>query len=312
VTVTSTVTRTPTVTQTGTPTPTLARIVFSDQAANGLYNLFSMDINGGDVRLLATSAPAANVGLTAWDASPDGRWLVVELDGNPRQLALLRLDGSVPLKSLPAQPAADNDLAAWSPDSQWIVFHSAQDGSLYAIRSDGSDLRRLTNEAVDDTHPSWSPDGQNLIYAAGGDLWTLDTSGLYLPTLTATPNGAPPPAETDIPTPLPAPQKLSYSSSNAEDSPRYSPDGKVVLFARSVDGVWQLFRAVLWQVEALPGANAAGFNQQMPAWSSDGQYVVFVSDRSGTPQIYRIKSDGSGLAQLTAHAVTPIWPVWLP
>ncbi len=36
-----------------------------------------------------------------------------------------------------------------------------------------------------------------------------------------------------------------------------------------------------------------------PAWSPDGRYLVFTSDRSGRPHIYRAKADGTGIERLT-------------
>ena len=36
--------------------------------------------------------------------------------------------------------------------------------------------------------------------------------------------------------------------------------------------------------------------------SPDGQWVVFTSEREGTPDIYRVRVDGSGIERLTDHA----------
>src|SRR4051812_23793456 len=39
-----------------------------------------------------------------------------------------------------------------------------------------------------------------------------------------------------------------------------------------------------------------------PAFAPDGQSIVFTSERGGSPDLYRVKSDGSGLEQLTDDA----------
>lgn len=45
-----------------------------------------------------------------------------------------------------------------------------------------------------------------------------------------------------------------------------------------------------------------------PQWTPDGNTIVFYSDRSGTPQIYTMRADGSGVVQLTFSA----GPNWEP
>ena len=44
-------------------------------------------------------------------------------------------------------------------------------------------------------------------------------------------------------------------------------------------------------------------------WSADGNQIVFVSNRTGTAQVYVINADGSHLRQLThdAFAYSPRW-----
>ena len=49
-----------------------------------------------------------------------------------------------------------------------------------------------------------------------------------------------------------------------------------------------------------------------PFWSPDGSQVVFSSDRSGTPQIWLMNADGSGLRRLTHGDANDDTPVWTP
>jgi TolB protein len=39
-----------------------------------------------------------------------------------------------------------------------------------------------------------------------------------------------------------------------------------------------------------------------PAWSPDGTWIVFTSDRAGTADLFRVHPDGSGLERLTEHS----------
>jgi Tol biopolymer transport system component len=54
---------------------------------------------------------------------------------------------------------AMDEYPTWSPDGQWIAFHSDRDGDfdIYIVRPDGSDLRQLTDNDDNDMQPSWSP-----------------------------------------------------------------------------------------------------------------------------------------------------------
>ncbi len=64
-----------------------------------------------------------------------------------------------------------------------IAFMSNRDGNweLYVMNDDGSDLRRLTNNAAHDGLPAWSPDGRTLAFVSnqGGPwaIWAMSPDG---------------------------------------------------------------------------------------------------------------------------------------
>jgi hypothetical protein len=71
---------------------------------------------------------------------------------------------------------------AWSPDGVWIAFRSSNGNggdSIFAVRPDGSGLRRLTDasDTRSDAQPAWSPDGKRLYFWTTtwgwGGLWRL-------------------------------------------------------------------------------------------------------------------------------------------
>ena len=48
-----------------------------------------------------------------------------------------------------------------------------------------------------------------------------------------------------------------------------------------------------------------------PTWAPNGTQIAFTSDRTGTPQIYVMGSDGLGLQKVTSEAYAD-WPTWSP
>jgi hypothetical protein len=74
---------------------------------------------------------------------------------------------------------------AWSPVDDRIAFVSTESGDgdeIYTIRSDGSDLRRLThNEHLWDKFPTWSPDGRQIAFwsnrTGSRQIWVMEADG---------------------------------------------------------------------------------------------------------------------------------------
>lgn len=68
---------------------------------------------------------------------------------------------------------------AWSPDGSLILFTSHRDHpdnytDVYVMRTDGSDIRRLTDLRA--YTPAWSPDGEHIVFSAPG-LFVMNADG---------------------------------------------------------------------------------------------------------------------------------------
>jgi eukaryotic-like serine/threonine-protein kinase len=78
-----------------------------------------------------------------------------------------------------SRPIRDHDI---SPDGQWVAFNESRtQEDLFVARTDGSQYRRLTDDAARDRGPAWSPDGSRIVLYSdrGGasDLWTIRPDG---------------------------------------------------------------------------------------------------------------------------------------
>jgi hypothetical protein len=137
--------------------PDGARIAF-----DGEGEIWVMNASGGGETQLTSLG-----GLDpTW--SPDGTRLAFESRRNGSEIYVMNADGSmqIPLVRTPRSVSED---PSWSPDGTRIAFMSydGANADVYAVRPDGSDRARLTNDPAHDSGPAWSPDGMRLAWLRG-------------------------------------------------------------------------------------------------------------------------------------------------
>jgi Tol biopolymer transport system component len=101
--------------------------------------------------------------------------------------------------------------SAWSPDGARIVFDSYRDGDqeIYTIdSSDGSGVKKLTDNRNHDVNPTWSPDGTRIAFERDYDIWVMNADGTGQKNLTNT------------------------TGSASEYEPDWSPDGVKIAFEK--------------------------------------------------------------------------------
>jgi Tol biopolymer transport system component len=174
-----------------------------------------------------------------------------------------------------------------------VIAYISEPGGVPGVQimnADGSDQRRLT-----DTYqlsPSWSPDGQQIIFANNNDSdpWSISTVDVLSGEITGV---------TDL-----------YSSIDAPGSPDWSPDGNSFAMIYEYD---------LYTMNTSGGAvkKLIHFSGDVgtfsPDWSADGQQLAFVVDfvaGADNYDIYRSDADGSNVVQLTSHEAHDREPAW--
>jgi polyisoprenyl-teichoic acid--peptidoglycan teichoic acid transferase len=304
-TLTNTMTETPTTTSTHRPTFTFTpsktrtlthtpgptstpNIAFSYNETGGSnLGLYMMNLSHQTDRLVLEGT----AGMLLDDWSTDAAWLLYEAGNtSSKRLYRIRPDGNDGAK-IPDQPDGSDTLGSYSPDNNWIVFRNETDndkGDLYVMDPVGTELIQLTSGPENDTDPSWSPDGNKILFVRDGDIYTLDISWLYqAPILT--------------PEPRPLPVLIIPISTSAQEAwPRWH--GGRIVFGRKVANHWDLF--IVPSDFSGPAINLtnSSFDDTQPDWSFDGTWIAFVSNRGGDgDRIYRISGTGGNLSLLTGN-----------
>ncbi|MFC7441675.1 DPP IV N-terminal domain-containing protein [Laceyella putida] len=142
--------------------------------------------------------------------------------------------------------------------------------AIYRFNPDTMDMQKVSPG----TNADLSPDGSKLAFIKNDSLYISDANGRNQVRLT----------NSHFPT--------------FDSSPRWSPDGKKIVFAKS-DGNLYLIEVASKKVKALTQVNE-GVHHAEPDWSPDGSKIVFhSSDQSGFTHIYSMNTDGSNVKKLT-------------
>jgi Tol biopolymer transport system component len=186
-------------------------------------------------------------------------------------------------KIVTSPPGEDQDCyARIDPDGKQIAFirtisHGV--GFLYVVGIDGRNLKQLTLDGRDLRGLDWSADGKQIIFAS------KQHGGAYELRSIAKDGGES--------TPLPS------DTASASD-PTVSRAGGFMAFVESEEN-WNVWRVPI--VDGHLGKPvrflASSGQNHSPSYSPNGKIVAFVSDRSGSPEIWFSDNGGGNLHQMT-------------
>jgi eukaryotic-like serine/threonine-protein kinase len=208
--------------------------------------------------------------------SPDGKWIVYSAGdpgGEERRQILLRGVGGQTSINLTQGSFKDASEPSFSPDGERIAFRRFDgEGGIFVMGRTGESPRRLTDAGF---NPSWSPDGQEVLYAKGdvpdNRPWLHDPNSEVWAVSVATG------------------EKRRISQENALQ-PTWSPHGYRIAYWTEKDRRREIHTipASGGQPKVVTSDPAFDWN---PTWSPDGQYLYFSSDRSGSFNLWRVRVD---------------------
>ena len=164
---------------------------------------------------------------------------------------------------------------------------------LAIMDQDGANHRFLTQGKNIVLTPRFSPKDPEITYMAyTGEKKTLEAQ-VYLMNL-----------QTQQKSPLGKFKGMTYA-------PRFSPDGRHVIFSQTQGGYSSLYTMDLKNHAIVRLTNSPAIDTS-PCYSPDGNYIVFNSDRGGKRELYIMNSDGSNSHRISFEDGIYATPVWSP
>jgi Tol biopolymer transport system component len=177
------------------------------------------------------------------------------------------------------------DSVSFSRDEQWVTFVSFPEGTLWKSKTDGSQRFQLTYPPLIAVLPSWSPDGQQIVFYGSSPS---QRSKVY----TISADGG-------------TPREMMPGDSQEQSDPTWSPDGTKIAFGGNVAGGGSNIRILevkTHQVSTLPGSEGLF----APRWSPDRRYVVAMPFDSRSLMLF----DFASQTWAEIEKIRPAFPNW--
>jgi TolB protein len=178
-------------------------IAFGAPGPQGNLDLFLMNADGSQPTLILdvpcdlTYVQCMTIEALAW--SPDGQRIAYSVFSRGHGLFEYGIIGTVNADGTGQEYLTTSDLRctrpAWAPDGQRIAFSSTRTSTIptpgaMALEVMNSDGTGRTAMLVGGTSPSWSADGQSIVFVESGGLFTVNADGTDVRHVTDAPGGA--------------------------------------------------------------------------------------------------------------------------
>jgi len=254
--------------------PNGEQLAFHASTALALSDVYLANPDGSDIRRL-TRIGGQPEGI-AWlpdsqsvvfaRSSPEVRrslWIVSTDGGEPRALAA---------GDDPTEPAI-------SPQGVLAFTKRTSNYDLRRVELDapGTRPKRFLSSTQFDGNPQFSPDGRRIAFSSGRgggiDTWIADSDGSF-------------------------PRRLT--DDGLAGSPRWSPDGRRIALDSTTGGNADVYVIEVGGSELRPLTKSEA-EDVVPAWSADGEWLLFASSRSGRMEIWRKPLAGGEPLQVTRN-----------
>ncbi len=208
--------------------------------------------------------------------SPDGKSFAYASDGGGKLDIFVQRVGGKNASNLTKDSPADDTQPAFSPDGEQLAFRSEREAQgIYLVGLGGENLRRVADFGY---HPSWSPDGKEIV---------VSTFGLDAPNVRIGRDNA----LWRINIETGAKREILKADATY---PAWSPNGKRIAY-------WYYPETLARRDIATIPANGDGepviitkdfaSSNWNPVWSPDGKFLYFVSDKGGVVNFWRVAID---------------------
>ena len=173
----------------------------------------------------------------------------------------------------------------WSPQGERIVY-SIQGAGIWSVAPLGGEPRRLVEFGW---NPALSPDGRRLVFERPGQVLVGNADGSDVVALSSLSSR-----------PLPH---------MGDAWPTFSPDGKSIAVFLGEEGRYGDYWIVPTEGGAVRQLTTDFEEGGPPAWTPDGNFIVFPSARRGSLNLWRVSISGGRPVPLTTGAGDDLDPV---
>jgi tricorn protease len=195
----------------------------------------------------------------------DGETLLLEVRG---EILAVPSDEAAEAKNLTRTSASREKDGVPSPDGEWIALNSDRSGAeeLWLVPADGGDdWRRVTDDGVFNLQPVWSPDSTHLLWS--DKEMRLNLYDLASNTIEVVARG-----EVDD----------AWLRWGIQDYV-WSPDGRWIAFSKMEASLYEAIFVYSMTTGETHRITDHIYQDWSPAFSPDGRYLTFLSNRSFNP-----------------------------